>query len=76
VNKEGHHFPVWGTCLGFELLHYVIADYRDDVIVDVGEDYHVAHSVHRTTVSKLLSTLSHELIKALETKDIMYYWHH
>jgi len=74
-NQKGNHFPVWGTCLGFELLHYVIAEYRE-VISDVGEDYHVCHTVQKTGISKLISTMNHDLLEALERKDAMYYWHH
>lgn len=26
MNEGGNYFPIWGTCLGFELLTYVDAD--------------------------------------------------
>lgn len=26
MNDRGEYFPIWGTCLGFELLTYVAAD--------------------------------------------------
>lgn len=26
MNERGEYFPVWGTCLGFELLTYLAAD--------------------------------------------------
>ena len=24
ANKMGDYFPIWGTCLGFQLLHYLV----------------------------------------------------
>ena len=32
ATNHGDHFPVWGTCLGFELLHYIFSDYATDVL--------------------------------------------
>lgn len=29
MNDNGNYFPLWGTCLGFELLTYVDADRKD-----------------------------------------------
>lgn len=29
MNDEGDYFPVWGTCLGFELLTYIDSDRVD-----------------------------------------------
>jgi len=26
INKKGTHFPVWGTCLGFEIIVLTIAN--------------------------------------------------
>jgi gamma-glutamyl hydrolase len=26
MNEAGHYFPLWGTCLGFELLAYLSAN--------------------------------------------------
>lgn len=28
-NEQGNFFPLWGTCLGFELLTYLSADGRE-----------------------------------------------
>jgi len=35
ANKKGDVFPIWGTCLGFELLHYLTADFTMDVLINV-----------------------------------------
>lgn len=29
MNNNGDYFPIWGTCLGFELLTYLAADCID-----------------------------------------------
>lgn len=29
MNERGEYFPLWGTCLGFELLTYLSADGRE-----------------------------------------------
>jgi len=33
LNNKGDFFPIWGTCLGFELLIYLMADKDDPRIV-------------------------------------------
>jgi gamma-glutamyl hydrolase len=33
LNKRGDFFPIWGTCLGFELLIYLMAGKDDPRIV-------------------------------------------
>lgn len=29
MNEQGDYFPIWGTCLGFELLTYLSADGKE-----------------------------------------------
>ena len=31
-NKNGNPYPVWGTCLGFELLVYLTSGYDDNCL--------------------------------------------
>ncbi len=35
TNDKGVYFPVWGTCLGFELLHSVLLDLSPDFLKDI-----------------------------------------
>lgn len=41
ANDEGDYFPLWGTCLGFELLGYLAA----------GEDYSIVTPVDALNIS-------------------------
>lgn len=29
AHDSGDYFPIWGTCLGFELLHLVVNNYTN-----------------------------------------------
>jgi len=29
---NGDYFPIWGTCLGFEMINYVVSGFNDTVI--------------------------------------------
>ena len=32
ANDNGDHFPVWGTCLGFQLLAFLASEYDSSVL--------------------------------------------
>ncbi|KAJ9577323.1 hypothetical protein L9F63_006106, partial [Diploptera punctata] len=67
-NKKGDYFPIWGTCLGLELLTYVAADqrehradcysYNDALPLDFTPDFHKSKLFGKApaTVLNILST--------------------
>jgi hypothetical protein len=56
-NKAGDYFPVWGTCLGFELLTYLVT--RPDNILTLCEAENVALPlVFKTGRSALIVTVT------------------
>lgn len=37
-NDDGIYFPIWGTCLGFELIHTLVADFASDVLSEIDNE--------------------------------------
>jgi len=46
ATDNGDYFPIWGTCLGFELLHYIISGEHSDVLGHITEEEMVARKVN------------------------------
>ncbi|KAJ9583235.1 hypothetical protein L9F63_022425 [Diploptera punctata] len=77
MNKKGDYFPIWGTCLGFELLTYAAADrvehrlrcehYNEAVPLDFLED---------ATTSRMFGNISWDLMKILMNEDVTANFHH
>jgi gamma-glutamyl hydrolase len=76
MNKQGTYFPLWGTCLGFELLTYLSAEGRE----------HRAHCSSQSQglplvfkddfkSSRMFKSASEETIKILETEAVTSNFH-
>lgn len=39
ATNNGVYFPIWGTCLGFELLHYIVAG-NYSILHDITNEVH------------------------------------
>ncbi len=76
-NDAGNVFPVWGTCLGFQLLAYLTANYQN-VLSPVRGQTAILNTIKFTdTRGYLFSTMSQQLITKLTTgQGITYYNHH
>jgi len=74
MNKKGIYFPVWGTCLGFEIM--VLLDSKD--LNFLKRCYYEKYDTHyiinydEYRKSKLLKAFDKNQINLLETQDIMY----
>jgi len=45
---DGENFPIWGTCVGFEMINYVISGFNDTVISKIDKDLDISHNVYNT----------------------------
>lgn len=71
LNKQGDYFPLWGTCLGFELLAYLGAN-RTNPLTDCKlSDINLKlQFLQDYKVSKLYRSASKEVIKILTTEPV------
>ncbi|XP_063696010.1 gamma-glutamyl hydrolase A-like [Culicoides brevitarsis] len=76
LNDKGDYFPLWGTCLGFELLTYWDADRADHRVKCKSEnqplplDFTLNYNNHR-----LFQLASHDIIHSLRYKNITSNFH-
>uniref|UniRef100_A0A336MIE1 folate gamma-glutamyl hydrolase n=1 Tax=Culicoides sonorensis TaxID=179676 RepID=A0A336MIE1_CULSO len=76
MNDNGTYFPIWGTCLGFELLTYVDAkgnEHRDDC----SSQNQALHLDFKTDFmeSRLFRNASKEIIEDLKRKPVTSNFH-
>jgi len=75
-NKNGVHFPLWGTCLGFEAILTVQANLTKDIRFGCS-----AHMPNNLTIedgaqdSRLLSNIDSKLYEAIQSEKIVYNAH-
>ncbi|XP_069700745.1 gamma-glutamyl hydrolase-like [Periplaneta americana] len=77
MNKKGDYFPIWGTCLGFELLTYAAAherehrcdcvSYNDALPLEFTKDY---------SKSKLFGAAPDNIRNILSTQKVTVNFHH
>jgi gamma-glutamyl hydrolase len=76
LNNNGSYFPIWGTCLGFELLTFL----------DANSVEHRAHCASNNQAlplefteeyknSKMFAEASDDLIEILKTQDVTSNFH-
>lgn len=76
AKKQGIHFPVWGTCLGFETLHVLTAGTNKVIGNFSAQDVRLPLNYTDSAMeSRLFANMSKELYKALATEDIPYHHH-
>jgi len=78
-NLRGEYIPLWGTCLGFELIQTLIAGTRD-VLVPVEGTYNIATPLvlDEQTVkgARMFKYFSDNDIKSLKTENTTAQYHH
>ncbi|KAL4485350.1 hypothetical protein ABPG72_008526 [Tetrahymena utriculariae] len=75
-NEKGNYFPIWTTCLGFELLFLSFAN--QEIRSQFDSKNHFTKQIisqEAKKESKILSKLSKSLIKCLEEEEFFYYNH-
>lgn len=46
MNQKGIHFPIWGTCLGFELLNALVVNMNPAVLTTLNPaDRNLSHTI-------------------------------
>jgi len=62
ANDKGDYFPIWGTCQGFQLLHYLAAGFKNDVLEYVGGEEQANRSGIIDENTKLFKTMDKNLL--------------
>lgn len=78
ANQAGDVFPLWGTCLGFEALHVLVANANIDVLTHFDAE-NISLPLQFTSdpqTSKTYSGMAPSLIHDLETQDLTENYHH
>ncbi|GFO38208.1 gamma-glutamyl hydrolase [Plakobranchus ocellatus] len=76
ANSEGDYFPVWGICLGFQILVNYVAG-RNRLFVTPGmDDVSLPLSYTRAaSTSRLLGNSSQDVYDSLKTDSVTYHTH-
>uniref|UniRef100_A0A5S6QAT4 folate gamma-glutamyl hydrolase n=1 Tax=Trichuris muris TaxID=70415 RepID=A0A5S6QAT4_TRIMR len=71
ANQHGDYFPVWGTCLGFELLLLTFAN-RTEVLekCDVQNELLTLSRTKYFTHSRVFRKISHHLLEAMQREPL------
>jgi gamma-glutamyl hydrolase len=75
-NKKGNVFPVWGTCLGWELIAYLTSGYDRSILSPVRGEDSIINTVSIRTPSYLFDDLSANLKNKLQNGQGLLYYHH
>jgi gamma-glutamyl hydrolase len=75
-NKKGNPFPVWGTCLGWELISYLTSGYDSKWLTSVRGESAVKNRISIKTPSYLFDDLSPTLKNSLENGVGIVYFNH
>ena len=73
---KGNPFPVWGTCLGFELLAYLTSGYDSKVLSPVRGESGVRNTLNIQGKTYLYDGISTELKYNLENGQGSTYFNH
>lgn len=76
ANNNGDYFPLWGTCLGYEMM--LMATTHDPKILDnfVQDDESEKYTyTDKKSVSRILKTMPEELVNYSANNPVAYYFH-
>ncbi|KAL4459299.1 hypothetical protein ABPG74_017912 [Tetrahymena malaccensis] len=77
LNNEGKYFPVWGTCLGFELL--VLSFTKTEIRDQFQGENHLGGfflSQNNTQKSRLFNNISQQLKQQIKHSQQVFYFNH
>lgn len=75
-NDAGNPFPVFGTCLGFQLLSYLTSGYNSSILTRVNGDEAIIHPLFLLNDGYLFSTFtSAQRAKLTQGAGLMYFNH-
>jgi gamma-glutamyl hydrolase len=76
-NNKGNVFPVWGTCLGLQLLSFLTSGYDSKVLSAVRGEVALLNTLNILKSSYLLEDISTDLKNKLtKGQGITYFNHH
>ena len=77
-NKKGNPFPIFCTCLGFQLAAFLTSNYDNNVITDVQGDINIILPIDVVNKnSYLMETFTkNQMDKMTKGSGIMFYSHH
>lgn len=78
ANKNGQYFPIWGTCLGFEMLLVVEANLPVEQDLRFNCSSHMANNLtvlEGAQQSKMLEGIPSDLYLAMQTEPLVYNSH-
>ena len=76
ANLNGDYFPIWGTCLGYELMMIAIAN--DPTILSLynSSNHRLPLSLKNMKYSRIFDRIDERLKKFVQNHDISYFNHH
>lgn len=57
-NDKGNQFPIFGTCLGMQLLSYLTSNHNNSILSRVHEDEAIIHPISILDDGYLFNTLT------------------
>ena len=75
ANENGDYFPIWGTCLGFELMMIAISNNKD-ILGRFNSSNHVLKVEYVSNETRIFSNLDEKLKEYSENVDTLYFNHH
>ena len=75
--KKGNPFPIWGTCLGMQLLSYLTSGYDLNAISPVRGELAIRNTLQIQPDNTLFKDLSSDLLNNLQSGvGVVYFNHH
>ncbi len=75
-NKKGNVFPVWGTCLGLELLTYLTSGFDENILQPIRGSDHMLNVLKFVEKSVLFDDLDPHLKNSLTNPPGNFYFNH
>lgn len=75
-NKKGNVFPVWGTCLGLELLSYLTSGFSEAILQPIKGSEHMLNVLKFIEKSVLFDDLNENLRSKLTSAPGILYFNH
>lgn len=75
TNNEGVYFPVWGTCLGFQLIHTIVGGFKPNILTTIEKQRRVKREIKIVNPGKLYADMSKDERKLASKYENTFYNH-
>jgi gamma-glutamyl hydrolase len=75
-NKKGNPFPIWGTCLGLELLSYLTSRFDENIMQPIEGNQHTLNVLRFQEPSYVYDDLDPDMRQKLTTGPGILYFNH